>query len=1308
MKALWKLGRELMLVWPAHTKKDALINLIIARLRVTGNFNTSSDKDPVTTQITLGKKHNKKLKPPDKSMPGRVVSNDDNWVNKSPKSSQSQGPVVPKDDIIRSNKLPSLIQVEKVIKKRRQRKIFRSSPNGRPNAKRKRHERKQINTTHNLFRGWIGGVEHRRICKFNIKQLRALAEVLELRIPKNFKKHQIREQIISFCISSSSDWKRWSKATKHWGDDYSSPSADFKRHWSPPKASQHLQLPGKYPEKGVRVMKVSEAYPDDKSALTDQTTADLENNYSIFQEKHYLDSSKPTVRTALSPIEEYSKPHYHTKKINRGNVTIDAERMSCTEKLMPKPYPSITVPRKCNAESTLIRLQQKSTNRELGAQNDSHVMPGITETGIGMSIDSPTVFHKSTSSTTRISKKIATQCIFLDKLPTSNPSSIGAVKAESNIAKKKPSLDDDTVTSSKPPTPALLKLKTIGEVENQHTYDTRKWSNPVRDVQPPMSTGEKDGIMTESTPRSGGAPICKYKTLNTDSFSAPRSQAYDNRRKEKSLEIQHFPEPRATIPLSPNLSNVTWECPNCRCLNDQTDDACCTCLTRKMMSKNLKDGGNYKDNDIDRSTVDFKSSPVLRASATEVTTKINKNLRVNERKEMASPSSRKHKPLSQSCSYSQNRPDAIKQREIEQAKSTILSSIMETDGPVSMDKLTNLTINQLEKLGSELCLSFNSEWDKQRLLEHIIYNLKQKTNCRNSPGHNTLPKSFNQEKPISWSPPKEQQKRTSIIITDKHPEEGVRVMKTSEAWAKEKTAEDWDQTEDTVCFNSAPNITYSSSQPESSLIMDIDNESTEWRMNVGSDLRSRICELKTEWSKREKCLKDLQRISDEKVRALQEQLNTVISERNNLQCKLLRTPSAAKLSLESMLNSPYVQELKYGNCNIGLALKLDRLKETVADLRNSFDKLFPSHEKTQFHLVKGGGSCVDSNFPLKPKSISESFKKQLLGINEELGKPGLNVAGLLELTSSPVNVSNFLCNAPANVIWINAGDSQLLAEITTNSDPTRMTLNPGMAVVLDAKIALSLSTAPSNLNDWFQVSNNRSRSCALCLTTGVEMWGSWLNALNSEALASASWNQDIVSQPSSDLAKNHPIKRKWNLNQLAEANTLQNNHQDTDIDSDTAKNPNLEHKHSPKQLSEKSTHELSIQDRLEQLGATLKCKSFIRVAPLKKCNLSPSFLESKVNLIGKWTSNLKELNPGMTLPEIKRVVSAWETPRGGERFKIVKIYFKSTNGLAGMKDLMLGSKLDLVEGLPTELERIRDKIYVTLPNFWEKPFIRSC
>ena len=176
---------------------------------------------------------------------------------------------------------------------------------------------------------------------------------------------------------------------------------------------------------------------------------------------------------------------------------------------------------------------------------------------------------------------------------------------------------------------------------------------------------------------------------------------------------------------------------------------------------------------------------------------------------------------------------------------------------------------------------------------------------------------------------------------------------------------------------------------------------------------------------------------------------------------------------------------------------------TITDLRNSFNKLFSSNGETPFHLVKGGGCCVDSSFPLKPKSISDPFKKQLLSINKELGKPGLNVAGLLELTSSPVNVSNLLRNAPANVIWINAGDSPLLADIASNSLHTSMTLNPGMAVVLDSKIALSLSTAPTNLNELFRVSQDPSRSCVLCLTTGAVTRGSWLNALSSEPKARA-------------------------------------------------------------------------------------------------------------------------------------------------------------------------------------------------------------
>ena len=206
-----------------------------------------------------------------------------------------------------------------------------------------------------------------------------------------------------------------------------------------------------------------------------------------------------------------------------------------------------------------------------------------------------------------------------------------------------------------------------------------------------------------------------------------------------------------------------------------------------------------------------------------------------------------------------------------------------------------------------------------------------------------------------------------------------------------------------------------------------------------------------------------------------------------------------------------------------------------------------------------------------------------------------------------------------------------------------MTLNPGMAVVLDSKFALSLSTAPTNLNELFRVSQDPSRSCVLCLTTGAVTRGSWLNALSSEPKASATQNEHIVSESSSDQAEDYPLKGKPNLN----LNQLSKNRKDGH----------------------------SIRDRLEQLGATLKNKAlWIRVAPAKNCNLLPDFLESKANLIEKWISNIKALNPDITLPEVKRVVPVWETPRSGERVRIIKILLKSKKGLQGMKDLMQGSK----------------------------------
>ena len=112
-----------------------------------------------------------------------------------------------------------------------------------------------------------GGADLSGIGKLNTNQLRKLAEELKLRIPKGIRKHQLKQRIISSVISNSSDWKLWAQQTKESSGKPSPSLVDGKTHWSPPRAGQVSQITEKYPEKGVRVMKIEEAYPGNENNL---------------------------------------------------------------------------------------------------------------------------------------------------------------------------------------------------------------------------------------------------------------------------------------------------------------------------------------------------------------------------------------------------------------------------------------------------------------------------------------------------------------------------------------------------------------------------------------------------------------------------------------------------------------------------------------------------------------------------------------------------------------------------------------------------------------------------------------------------------------------------------------------------------------------------------------------------------------------------------------------------------------------------------------------------------------------------------
>ena len=209
-----------------------------------------------------------------------------------------------------------------------------------------------------------------------------------------------------------------------------------------------------------------------------------------------------------------------------------------------------------------------------------------------------------------------------------------------------------------------------------------------------------------------------------------------------------------------------------------------------------------------------------------------------------------------------------------------------------------------------------------------------------------------------------------------------------------------------------------------------------------------------------------------------------------------------------------------------------------------------------------------------------------------------------------------------------------------------MLLNPGLALVLGKQKRwedVVISSMPDSLDNLFEANPGHRQSTVLCFTTGSNVPGSWLNALNSDKASNS------VSR-SPHCNANRPRKMP------------------------------------------------SIRERLLNAGIELCKKIAIRVAPLKSSDLPYDYLNSKIRNMEKWVADLKSLHPNLVLPELDKVKAEWEKPREGDRFRILRLYFKSDTGLDTLFDLLYGSKIDLVDGFPNELLDVRDKIHLSMGN----------
>ena len=405
-------------------------------------------------------------------------------------------------------------------------------------------------------------------------------------------------------------------------------------------------------------------------------------------------------------------------------------------------------------------------------------------------------------------------------------------------------------------------------------------------------------------------------------------------------------------------------------------------------------------------------------------------------------------------------------------------------------------------------------------------------------------------------------------------------------------------------------------------------------------LMIKIQNLETHLSKRESHLK-------KEVADLQSQLASVTNERDMLKSQIALNPTPAKANLEKLLNTDMARLFHIDNDAVGVVLKLEHLMRPIKALRDNLTASGKNKTQPSFVMGLSEEGCEDFNHQnIESLLLSRTSEILISNLNKDMHNPGVNMAGLIIETIEMTNVTRLLKTNPSNAIWVNCGDSPLLVKISSEAGCKTMILNPGYGIAIGKRKIhheVFIWTPSANLEDLFHAHQKQRQACALCFTMGNMDHDSWLNALNVER---SGWSQ-ISSSEDKPLSEN--------------------------------RRP-------------------SIRDRLESLGIPTRKKPTIRIAPVMNSGLGTNFLESQVTYVEEWVANMVRSAPNIVLPEVEKVVPFWETSRNGNRFRILRILFKSEQGLATMCDLLHGSKVNLLEGLPTELEKVRDKIYVSLLN----------
>ena len=130
---------------------------------------------------------------------------------------------------------------------------------------------------------------------------------------------------------------------------------------------------------------------------------------------------------------------------------------------------------------------------------------------------------------------------------------------------------------------------------------------------------------------------------------------------------------------------------------------------------------------------------------------------------------------------------------------------------------------------------------------------------------------------------------------------------------------------------------------------------------------------------------------------------------------------------------------------------------------------------------------------------------------------------------------------------------------------------------------------------------------------------------------------------------------------------------------------------------------MKLDNRFRRLGVEPQNnkRAYIRIAPMKGCDMPKSFLSQNIEAVRKWIKNSisqAKLDP---TPINFSVVKATEKPQVGDPFEVLWVEFGfgeemwNDEVMWDIRYLLMGSKMDRLPGFPSALKCVREMIYIS-------------